>query len=136
MVFAGVESRLESLKRQGTQRIRITGASGAMVHWMSPVMESFRAQHPDVQFEIDTSERQLSLENGEADVALRATDAIDSEVMVARRVGRAPWAVYGSASYARRHGKPSHFTQGQKHRFVFYDEALSARIEPVILKRR
>lgn len=130
-VFAQVESRLESLRRQDTQRIRITGAWGAVAHWMSPLMEAYRARHPTAQFEIDTNERQLSLENGEADIALRATDVIDSEIMVARRVGRVPWAVYGAAAYAREHGKPADFAQAQAHRFVSYDEALSERVEPI-----
>jgi DNA-binding transcriptional LysR family regulator len=130
-VFTQLESRIESLRRQATQRIRITGAWGAMAHWMSPIMEAYRARHPAAQFEIDTSERQLSLEAGEADIALRATDAIDSETIVARRVGRVPWAIYGSTAYAREHGTPTDFTQARQHRFVFYDEALSERIEPI-----
>jgi hypothetical protein len=51
------------------------------------------------------SDRVLDLSKGEADVAIRSGHPQD-EALIGRKIGDAPWAVYGSSSYIEHHGAP------------------------------
>jgi DNA-binding transcriptional LysR family regulator len=124
-----VTLRAERVRRDLTGAIRISGAAMAMNSWGFDMIAKFRARHSEVNFDVDTSESQVSLQRGEADVALRAADEILGDTLVARKIGEVLWGIYGSRDYLLRHGMPRSIEDCADHDFLLYDESMSNRVQ-------
>jgi len=72
-----------------------------------PGLVEFRKVHPDVQVDLVITDRSLDLENGEADLAIRTTQALAVSDLVARKICDHDMALYCSRDYAARRGAPS-----------------------------
>lgn len=123
-----VALRAERLRRDLAGSIRISGAAMAMNSWGFPMIAKFRVLHPEVGFDVDTSESQVSLERGEADLAIRAADEITGDTLVARKLGEIPWGIFGSRDYLLRHGMPRNIEDCAGHDFLFYAEPMADRV--------
>ena len=51
-------------------------------------------------------QRALDLSRGEADIAIRGGGADDSS-LVGRKIADLPWAIFASAAFVARHGRPN-----------------------------
>jgi DNA-binding transcriptional LysR family regulator len=71
-----------------------------------PALVEFHKVHPDVQVDLVITDRQLDLESGEADLAIRTTKALAISDLVARKIGDHDMALYCSRDYAIRRGTP------------------------------
>jgi DNA-binding transcriptional LysR family regulator len=71
-----------------------------------PALAEFRKVHPDVQVDLVITDRNLDLENGEADLAIRTTRQLAVSDLVARKIGDHDMALYCSRDYAGRRGVP------------------------------
>ena len=129
--FTGFETDLAALSRPGNAPIRVTAPPEGMHHWLMPTLEAFRARNGGVQFEIDTSEGQLDLAAGEADLALRLVDEIEDERLIARRIGQARWGVYCSRRHYQALGAPRGIDDLSGHDIVHYAEPAARRVAPV-----
>lgn len=85
----GADSRLH-----GVVRIASSEPLGANV--MTPLLRDFLQQHPDIELELTLSNRQADLFKREADIALRATEA-PNEDLVGREVANIRYALYAAA---------------------------------------
>lgn len=126
-----VELRAGNLARDMAGTIRISSPSMAMEHWGFPVLAKFRQHHPEIEFDIDTSENQVSLERGEADIALRATDKVIGDTLVARKLCLITWGVYGSRDYLQKHGAPYSIEECDGHAFMYYADDIASKIRCV-----
>jgi DNA-binding transcriptional LysR family regulator len=72
----------------------------------SRLVDDFSELYPDLKLELLISDRCLDLAKSEADLAIRAGDPRD-ENLVARKIAEVPYAVYGSRLYLERHGFPA-----------------------------
>lgn len=84
-------------------------------------LTSFQDQHPDVIVRYLTGDRVFRLEYGEAHVAVRAGAAPEEPDNVVQPFSSQQIALYASASYVSRHGKPDTLEEMVKHRFVAHD---------------
>ena len=91
----------------------------------SGLLERFQARYPELRLEFVMSEKYLDLSRGEADVALRSGDTED-EALVGRKIGDSLWAVYASADYLARHGRPQGVHDLGRHAWVGLDESMAA----------
>jgi DNA-binding transcriptional LysR family regulator len=71
-----------------------------------PALVEFRKIHPDVQVDLVITDRALDLENGEADLAIRTSQALAASDLVARKICDHDMALYCSRDYAGRRGVP------------------------------
>lgn len=85
---------------------------------LTPLLGELRAAHPGVRIELDTSEVKRDLAAGEADIVLRAGHPPEQGGLVGRRIGRDPWTLYCSRSYADRHGLPRSLAELKGHPIV------------------
>lgn len=131
-----VELRAERLRRDLAGSIRISGAAMAMNAWGFPMIAKFRALHPEVGFDVDTSETRVSLERGEADLAMRAADEITGDKLVARKLGEIAWGIFGSRDYLLRHGMPRTIEECAGHDFLFYGEPMASRVRGLVWLRQ
>jgi len=130
-VFEKITAKIKLLADFGTERIRVTGPAETINHWIYPILNRFRQQNPKATMEVDTSETQVDLFNGEMDLAVRMADAIDDERLIARRITAVPWALYCSRRYETRHGSPSDVEFLGDHDLVHYTDRVASRIHPI-----
>jgi DNA-binding transcriptional LysR family regulator len=88
------------------------------------LLDSFRARYPGIEVQFVVSDKQLDLQRGEADVALRVGDTLH-DTLVGRRIGETPWAVYASRAYIAQRGRPDSIDDLQRHALIGFDESLS-----------
>jgi DNA-binding transcriptional LysR family regulator len=69
------------------------------------------------------SDHYLDLAKGEADIAIRAGQSPD-ENLVGRKIGETRWAVYASRSYVERHGRAQRTEDIERHFVVVMDGGL------------
>ena len=107
-----VERSITAFQRQlmsGGQELsgtlRVTCPEGMASRLLAPLIESFRAKYPELRVDLIMTDRRLDLAKGEAEVALRMHEPGD-ESLIARKIADAPWSVYASRSYIKRHGRP------------------------------
>ncbi|MFL6751977.1 MAG: LysR family transcriptional regulator [Sphingomicrobium sp.] len=74
---------------------------------LAPMLRQLHELHPEIVIEFDTSERNLDLGAGEADIAIRSTGAKQQPAgVVGRRICKDDWTLYCSRDYAEKHGLP------------------------------
>jgi len=125
-----VGNRAEHLGRATDGKIRVTAAHSVMNHWVTPLISEFRKQHPDIYFEASAAEQYVSLENGEADIAIRAADKIEGDTLIARKVHTVQWGVYCSKDYLSDRGMPHSVEELKNHSVLTYPKRM---VESVIL---
>lgn len=130
-VFDKITGKIKLLADFGTERIRITGPAETINHWIYPILNRFRKQNPKATMEVDTSETQVDLFNGEMDLAVRMADEIDDERLIARRITAVPWGTYCSRGYETRHGSPRDVEKLSEHDLIHYTDRVASRIRPI-----
>lgn len=90
----------------------------------SRLLERFHARHPGLQLHFVMSDKYIDLHKGEADVALRSGDT-DDAALVGRKIGDSIWAVYASAAYVARHGRPQQVEDLAHHALVGFDDTMA-----------
>jgi DNA-binding transcriptional LysR family regulator len=124
VVAENVLLRADYLRRASEGRIRVTAAHSSMTHWVLPLISEFRKHNPDIYFETNAAERYVSLENGDADVAIRAADRIEGDTLIARKLPPVKWGVYCSKSYLAANGMPRSLEELNGHAVLSYPRAM------------
>ena len=72
----------------------------------------------------------LSLEDGEADVAIRSGEHLGGDTLIARKLFDHPWGFYASQNYVQKRGRPDNYDALGSHDLVAYrgfpEEAVTA----------
>jgi DNA-binding transcriptional LysR family regulator len=72
----------------------------------SGLLDRFHSRHPGIAIELIMEQRALDLAKGEADIAIRGGGANDGS-LVGRKIADLPWAIFASAAFVDRHGRPN-----------------------------
>jgi DNA-binding transcriptional LysR family regulator len=104
---------LGELQEEPRGRVRVTAPLG-----LGPViaasLESYLADHPAVNVELDLSERRVDLVGEGFDIAIR-TGKVDESDFIARALGGSPRRLYASPAYIARHGAPRRLSDLRTH---------------------
>ncbi|MDE4142609.1 LysR family transcriptional regulator [Phaeobacter gallaeciensis] len=103
-----------------TRPIRITAYSGNFSPRVATIFSEFSVLRPDVSFEFLPSVEVLDLAAGEADIALRLTRNLPDPELICRKISTARYALYGSRTYAEKHGLPVSTEDLVNHAFVSF----------------
>ena len=94
--------------RDFTGSVRLTTHEMLAVTFLVPMLRELHEMHPEIIIDIDTREQVLDLGEGEADVAMRSTQATEQPAgVVGRRICKDDWTLYCSREYAERNGLPA-----------------------------
>ncbi len=83
-----------------------------------PLIASFHRDHPGTQIELLADNRRLRLEYGEAHISIRAGPAPTEPDNISRPLGQASIALFASADYIARFGKPAMHEDTRGHRYI------------------
>jgi DNA-binding transcriptional LysR family regulator len=109
-----VEATIDSLQRKvsaldhtATGHVRLTShvTVGQRII-KSGFLDQFHLRHPGITVELIMEQRALDLSRGEADIAIRGGGA-DDGALVGKKIADLPWAIFASAAYIDRHGRPT-----------------------------
>lgn len=91
----GLARDLAGQDRRLTGRLRVTCSETLAHGLLTPILASFRVQHPGVVVELVVDSRVLSLSRREADVALRVARPREGDLW-GRKLADVAWTVYGA----------------------------------------
>lgn len=117
-------TRASHLTRTLDGKIRVTAAHASMAHWVLPLISEFRKDSPDIHFETNAAEQYVSLENGEADIAIRAADKIEGDTLIVKKLPSVRWGIYCSKTYLAANGMPRSIDELIDHPILSYPEAM------------
>lgn len=86
--------------------VRLTTVESAASAWVIPAIARLHESHPEVQVEIITTDTNLDLARGEADVAIRFGPQPQGDTLVVRRLTELEECVYASRELVLQHGRP------------------------------
>lgn len=102
---------------QGRLKIALPSSFG-LLH-MTPALNDFLDQHPQIEFDLDFNDRQVDLIQEGFDLAVRIARLPDSS-LIARRLAPIKMALCASPGYLRQHGEPQHPDELSQHRCLTY----------------
>ena len=106
--------------------VRVTATEVLATFFLARHMASFHAKHPGLLVEIISDNRQLSLADREADLALRPTRPKE-EALVGRKMTTLAWGIYGSAAILAEIGAVPNIAALSGRDFVGWDGNRAAR---------
>jgi DNA-binding transcriptional LysR family regulator len=112
----GHDARLEG-------RVRLATSDSFAAWFLVPRLERFRAEQPGIWVELFTGNQPVDLARREADLSLRLSKP-EKPNLIARRVGRAAWAVYAASSYVENRGVPEPRQRLTGHDVIAFDQEL------------
>jgi DNA-binding transcriptional LysR family regulator len=124
---AALEHRAAAHQRGLAGTIRVTAAESVANTALIPALAEFRRLYPEVTIELAMTDQPLSLEDGEADVALRAGAALTDSDLVSRKLAEFAFCIYCSRSYAELYGCPTRPEDLKNHVLIGPDGDLMAR---------
>ncbi|MEH0196343.1 LysR family transcriptional regulator [Caulobacter sp. CCNWLY153] len=77
--------------------LRITTSDSILLYFLTPMIASFQAQNPAIRVEVNVGNGAMNLARGEADIAIRATEA-PPENLFGRKVATIAWAPYSACA--------------------------------------
>ncbi|MDH5445323.1 MAG: LysR family transcriptional regulator [Gammaproteobacteria bacterium] len=106
----------------GTLRIAAPLSFG--ISHLSPVLNAFLQQHPELKVELDLNDRTLNFMEEEVDLAIRIGHLKDS-TLVARKLASSRMILCASPGYLAEHGEPQHPNELEDHNHLTYSYAKS-----------
>lgn len=82
--------------------VRITAPFNLATRYLPKIIAEFKADYPNVQIEILSSNQEINMNNRIADIAVRVSPS-PPEHLVGRKVLEIPWGVFASAPYIQQH---------------------------------
>lgn len=86
---------------------------------LAPAIAAFAAQHPDLRFDVELSDRVVDLVDEGFDLAVRI-GAPGGQALIARRIGTVQMVCCASPGYLARHGTPATPEDLARHRCLTY----------------
>ena len=118
----GIERRVQGADERVEGTVRLT-TSEALSGYMVRQLSALRAKHPGLLVEVLAGNRSYDLSRREADIAIRAANVEDPD-LVARKVSVAGWSLYAAEAYVHQKGAPSPHGDLRGHEVIAFDETL------------
>lgn len=107
-------------------RIRVDLSTRMARFTVIPALPAFLAEHPGLQLELGSTDRNVDLVREGYDCVLRAGPLAESGLVV-RRIGEYQHRNYASPAYLRKHGKPRSLRDLERHFLVHYVGTLGGK---------
>jgi DNA-binding transcriptional LysR family regulator len=116
------ERGVQSLNSRPSGTLKITAPESFGMFHLAPALAQFAQEYPEVQMEIDFSNRFNNIIEEGFDVAIRIASLTDSS-LIARKLAPCQMVVAASPEYLERYGTPTHPDQFINHRFIEYSNS-------------
>lgn len=122
----------EQRSPSGTVRLSLPTSYG---HYrILPLLGSFRGQYPEVELELQLSNRNVDFSSERYDLAVRGRSPPDS-ALIARKLEDASLVIVASSSYLRRHGTPRTLAALSEHECIQFTLPSTGQIVPWVVRQ-
>jgi len=118
----------------GRPRGRLRVGAPQLVNLLMPIFDSFMARYPDIDLDIDMSDRMVDVVEEGFDIVIRTGEQTDSR-LVARRLGDCPHVLVASPGYLKQHGTPTHPSELTRHACLQHRFPATGKLERWPLRR-
>lgn len=115
------EDQIAARRQRPAGKLRVNAASPFMLHVLVPRLADFRAQYPQIELELNTSDDLIDLIEQRTDLAIRIGSLRDSSLH-ARRLGSYALRVLASPAYLKAHGKPRTIDELRTHSLIGFTQ--------------
>ena len=132
-ILDAVESAEEQMKvrrQKPAGRLRVNAAAPFMLHVVVPLVAGFRAQYPDIQLELHSSDQIIDLLEQRTDVAIRI-GPLRNSTLHARPLGSNRLRILASPAYLKAHGTPKTVADLAQHNLLGFTQPESLNQWPL-----
>lgn len=113
------EAAVTSLQTSPRGRLRMSVPMSFGVRYIAPYLADFMAQYPELEVEVDFSDRRVDLVDDGYDLAIRIGRLADSS-LIARKLAPTLQVVCASPGYLEEHGEPHTPEDLKQHQCLLY----------------
>ena len=124
------EEQMAARRERPAGRLRVDAAMPFVLHVIAPLVAGYRARYPEVQLELNSSDRYIDLLERRTDLAIRIGPLADS-TLHARLLGRCQLRLVASPDYLARHGEPASVAALGQHTLLSFNEPESLNRWPL-----
>jgi len=129
------ERQLTGRQHSPRGRVRISAPTTYGHHRLLPALAGFALAHPDIALEVDISNRNIDFVAEGYDLAIRAGELDDSE-LVAHRLEDAGVGVFAAPAYLAARGTPRRLEDLDRHTLIGFVRPSTGRVMPWQFRRR
>ncbi len=107
--------------------VRLTTVESAANSWVIPAVARLQQDHPEIQVEILTTDTNLDLARGEADIAIRFGPRPTHEALIVRHLTELEECVYASRELATKLGRPENLAALSRYPLIVENSAPFSR---------
>jgi len=113
------DAKLQAANRRATPSglLRIGASVLFAPAYVVPAIAAFMERYPQIEIDLELSDRFVNLAEGNLDLAIRIGDLPDSDLK-ARRLGELRRVIFGAPAYFEKHGRPRHPNDLRRHQCV------------------
>jgi DNA-binding transcriptional LysR family regulator len=112
----------------GSPRGRLRVSTPQLSGLIMPTLDGFMQQYPDVELDVDLSDRMVDVIEEGFDAVIRTGEQHDSR-LVSRRLGSCAQVLVASAGYLKQHGEPAHPSDLVRHACLLHRFPVSGKLE-------
>jgi DNA-binding transcriptional LysR family regulator len=124
------EEQIAIRRAKPAGRLRVNAASPFMLHVLVPLVPGFQARYPEIELELNTSDRIIDLIEERTDIAVRIGTLADSSLH-ARPLGANRLRVLASPAYLASRGRPESVEALARHRLIGFTQPESLNDWPL-----
>lgn len=113
----------------GSPRGRLRVSTPQLSGLIMPTLDGFMKQYPDVELDVDLSDRMVDVIEEGFDAVIRTGEQHDSR-LVSRRLGSCAQLLVASPEYLKQQGEPAHPSDLVRHACLLHRFPVSGRLEP------
>ena len=117
------ESAMQSLSEKASGQLRISTSVSLGQYLLAPDLTKFLNSYPEVELDLELSNRRVDLIEENFDAAIRVGELADSS-LVAKRLGNARIQLYASKKYLEKNGIPNHPAELSQHKILCMPDAM------------
>ena len=118
--IAEAEAQVAENKAELRGRLRIAVPLTFGLEHMAPALMTFQQRHPQIELDVDFSDKFVDLVADGFDLAIRITQQLSDSSMRAKRLSQSRIIVCASSDYLAQHGEPSHPDDLHTHTTLHY----------------
>jgi len=112
----------------GSPRGRLRISTPQLSGLIMPVLDGFMAQYPEIEIDVDFSDRMVDIIEEGFDAVIRTGEQLDSR-LVSRRLGSCGQVLVASTRYLKLHGVPTHPSELVRHACLLHKFPVTGKLE-------
>lgn len=113
------QRQVKNLNEQPSGSLKINAPHSFGILHLAPALADFAKLYPEIQLEVDFSDKFINILEEGVDVTIRIASLTDSS-LIARKIGRTQIVFVAAPEYIKKFGEPKHPDELINHRFLEY----------------